>query len=494
MKEEGGNQIQRHDRKEDREDGEDEGERGDRNDTRGSSENSSVEDFERYNGWEVEEEDQSQYMQKMHDKSRRKTERGVETLRNLLEKMNHRPIGTDLLIAAAKDKSGFPDLFALLVRHNGTLAVKEDVILAVARNPYGYRMMEFFLDYRKDLPITQEVLTAAVAIDDEDFSELMQVDRSWKLVLEALLQHVPHINIGDEIFQAAAKNSEIGVELVALFLKHRPLRVTEAVLSAAAENKRCGTRIVTMLLHHQSNIDVTVNVLGAAFANEECGANIVKKLLEYRSIEITDDVIEAVLQRVDKSVNTKRVLLAHGSGSDIPEETIAQARERMNTPDFVDLLLRFKSDIATNLHQEKNTHLNGLSTKIGQNIAQNISTNCLICLGFDPNLFVPKDIHKFFWDDILHTSQAGCRICILMKRCIDRIREELETGLRLDRRIYLSRTTRGFLSLDINGLHFEVYRHAGKYRYQQHIIGNIQQTNKALCRFTRLLCEYRNWT
>lgn len=364
MKEEGGNQSQRHDRKEDREDGEDEGERDVGNETRGSSENSSVEDFERYNGWEVGEEDQPKYMQNMNDKRRRKIERGVETLRNLLEKMNNRPIGTDLLIAAAKDESGFPDLLALLVRHNGTLAVEEDVILAVARNPYGYRMMELLLDYQKDLPITQEVLTAAVAMDDEDFSELMQVDSSWKLVLEALLQHVPHINIGDEIVQAAAKNPETCVELVALLLKHRLLHVTEVVLSAAAGNERCGTRVVTTLLQHQSNIEVTVNVLVAAFGNEKCGASIVKKRLEYRSIEITDNVIKAVLQREDKSVNTTRVLLADGSGSDIPEETIAQARARMSSPDFVDFLLHFKSDISTSHHQEKNIHLNGLSNHV----------------------------------------------------------------------------------------------------------------------------------
>jgi len=75
-------------------------------------------------------------MQKMNDKRRRKIEHGVETLRHLLEKMDHRPIGTDLLIAAAKDESGLPDLLTLLVRHNGTLAAEEDVILAVARNPY----------------------------------------------------------------------------------------------------------------------------------------------------------------------------------------------------------------------------------------------------------------------------------------------------------------------------------------------------------------------
>jgi hypothetical protein len=474
MNEIGGNQSQRHDMKEHRKNSKDEGEKDGGNETEGSSENGNVQDFECYDGWAEGEEEQSRYVQKMNDKRRSKIERGVKTLRDLLEKMNHRPIGTHLLIAAAKDESGFPDLLALLVRHNGTLAIEEDVTLEVAKNPYGYRMMEFLLDYRKDLLITNEMLTAAVAIENEDFSELMQVDKSRKLVLEAILQHVPHINIGGEIFEIAAKNLEIGVELIALLLKHRSLHVTEAVLSAAVTNERCGTSIVTALLQHQSNIDVTVNVLVAAFANKKCGADIVKKFLEYRSIKITDDVIQTVLQETGQSMSTTRVMLAHGSGSDIPEETIAQARARMNSTDFVDFLLRLKDDLVTSRPEEKNISMNVLSTRMEQSTVQDISANCMTCLGLGPDLIVMENNYLLSWDDLLRTGQAGCRHCRLIQRCIDQIRERLETGLHLDSYINLSRTTRGFLSLEINGLHFEVYRHAGKYRHKHHIAHMVQ--------------------
>lgn len=104
---------------------------------------------------------------------------------------------------------------------------------------------------------------------------------------------------------------------------------------------------------------------------------------------------------------------------------------------------------------------------------QDISTNCLTCLGLDQNLIALKKIHRSSWDDLLHTSQTGCRNCTLIQKCVARIREELETGLRLDRRIYLSGTTGGFLSLVIDGLYFEIYRHVGRYRCKQHIAAKV---------------------
>ena len=100
------------------------------------------------------------------------------------------------------------------------------------------------------------------------------------------------------VLKAAARNEEIGKEIMTLLLREcgQEIKVTEAVLKAAARNEENGKEIMTLLLQQRSKeIRVTEAAVKAAARNGRSGKEIMKLLLQQRGQEIS--ITEAVFRQ-----------------------------------------------------------------------------------------------------------------------------------------------------------------------------------------------------
>lgn len=333
-------------------------------------------------------------------------ENGLKIIEGLLGKMENRPVSTKVIKAAAEDLHGDSSLLALLVRHNNTISVHEEIFMTVARNPEGHKMMEFLLQYQDELGNTEDVMIAAAKVKQND--RPWEPNGKWqkvsqKLPIEVLLQRRPHI------------------------------RITENTLVTAAENDDFGHDLVTLLLQHQKNIDITEKVLIAAVKNEKCGPSIIRELLSYQSVTVTNATMQAAMEN-HYATEIMEILIAHGSNLAIREDIMEQAYARRDTaPGLVDVLLKFMEDSTQRRHQDYHASLLSLDT--GSNLTehyavQDNSTACATCLELDfrRDLMIGCIRHEIIMKDLLSTS-PGCWCCSLIHKCADFIIETAEEKL-----------------------------------------------------------------
>ncbi|TVY45129.1 hypothetical protein LSUB1_G000716 [Lachnellula subtilissima] len=325
------------------------------------------------------------------ERGQKNHEHGLKIIEGLLRKMEHRPIDMKVMKAAAEDFHGDSSLLALLVRHNNMDPVHEEIVMTVAKNPEGYEMMEFLLQYQDELGNTEDVMIAAAMVKPK--ARRQQVNR--KLPIDVLLHRRPHI------------------------------RVTENTIVTAAANDDFGHEIVTLLLQHRNNIDITEKVLIAAVKNEKCGLRVTRELLNHQSVTITNATIQAAIQN-PCAVEMVEILIAHGSNLAIGEDIMEQAYARRDAaPGLVDVLLQSMGDPTQRRHQK---HHIGLDT--GSNLTEHCavqadSTACATCLELG---FRAYPVHEIVMEDLLRTS-PGCWGCSLIQKCSDFIIEAAEQKL-----------------------------------------------------------------
>ncbi|TVY17032.1 hypothetical protein LARI1_G005997 [Lachnellula arida] len=326
----------------------------------------------------------------IHPEMRQKDrEHGLKIIEGLLRKMEHRPISTKVIKAAAEDLHGDSSILALLVRHNNTVPVHEEIVKTVARNPEGHEMMEFLLHYQDGLGNTEDVMIAAAMVKRNGRRQKV----SQKLPIEALLRGRPHI------------------------------RITENTLITAAENEDFGHDVVALLLQHRNNTDITEKVLIAAVKNDKRGLSITRELLSHQSVTVTSATIQAAMENYH-ATEMVEMLIAHGSNSTIGEDIMEQAYARQDeAPGLVDVLLQFMGDSTQRHHQDHHASLDTESNLTENCAVQADATACATCLELEF-----RSSHEIVMKDLLRTSPS-CWGCSLIRKCTDFIIETAEEKL-----------------------------------------------------------------
>ncbi|KAF2644098.1 HET-domain-containing protein [Massarina eburnea CBS 473.64] len=322
--------------------------------------------------------------------SQKDREQGLKIIKGLLWKMKKRPIRTPILKAAAEEPYGGSKLLALLVRHNNTLPIHEEIVKTVANNPLGYKMMDFLLQYEDELVITEDVMIAAASVR----SNL----RRPKPPLEVLLERKPHVQVTENILIAAAKGSYYGLDLVALLLQHR------------------------------DNIDITEKVLVAAIENSKYGVHMTRELLKRPGVTVTNATMQAAMQ-TDYVQEFVTMLVAHGSNLAISEDVMEQAyAKRDRYPCLVGILMHSMEDTSQRRYQHDHEKLGIEITLPEDREIQANSTPCATCLelSFALNLNDPE--HDIVMKDLLRTS-PGCWGCSLIQKCTNFIIKDAKQKL-----------------------------------------------------------------
>ncbi|KAK2590299.1 hypothetical protein QQS21_012025 [Conoideocrella luteorostrata] len=167
--------------------------------------------------------------------------------------------------------------------------VTEDVLTDVARAGPDTALMTILLDQPRDeINVTQKVVRSA-ARNSEIGRELIEL---------LLRKRGQDFSVTDDIVESAARNDNCGKEILALLLEQRgpEFIITDGVLQAAASNSNTGKEILAFLLEQRGpEFIITDGVLQAAASNSKTAKEILAFLLEQRGPEfiITDGVLQA---------------------------------------------------------------------------------------------------------------------------------------------------------------------------------------------------------
>lgn len=119
------------------------------------------------------------------------------------------------------------------------------------------------------------------------------------------------ITITEELFRAAAGNIRYGNEIMKLLRKQRreEVKVTAKVVLAAAENTGVGKEVIELLLERQPEDHVvTESVRRGAAQNLRYGIKIRELLVDYRTSQVAQRVVEALVQRSHDMDKRSRIL------------------------------------------------------------------------------------------------------------------------------------------------------------------------------------------
>ncbi|KAE8310439.1 heterokaryon incompatibility protein-domain-containing protein [Aspergillus transmontanensis] len=142
------------------------------------------------------------------------------------------------------------------------------------------------------ISLSEQVVKAAVG----------NTEISGQRIVEVFLQYQDNLPITEEVVKVAAWNEgPCGDRIMEVLLKYRDsLPITEEVVKAVAANEGThGAKIMKMLSKHQDNLPVTEDVVKAAAGNEGAFAHcIMRVLFEHQyDILINEEMVTAMEQR-----------------------------------------------------------------------------------------------------------------------------------------------------------------------------------------------------
>ena len=361
----------------------------------------------------------------------------LRLVRKLLEQRTESPITTKVLAGLAVDEKQSPEAMRLLLKHNGSLAIQEDVVKAAVSNIQGPKMLSVLLAHQSDVPITEEALEAATGSTYEPGHD---TDES---ALSILLNRV------------------------------KCPTITERMMIAAAENYFGGKSSMNVLLQYRNRKDlVSETVLNLAAQNSRSGPDIVKRLLQYYTGIVPASVVMSGVRK--KSTGVVSALLAHELGAEVDKDIVSEAiSNERSEPELLKMLLKYDPELglSNGLLSPLNQGLRSkdlLKTE-GSDSPEQHRPPCSNCL----NLRLSQGnwgraTHEFHAEDLQRAVTTGCQICLVLQRCIAELIGELSPtqSIHLNSEFKQSPLTLRVSSLvrhtNDRGHNIEIYSHKGE--------------------------------
>ncbi|CAG9984003.1 unnamed protein product, partial [Clonostachys byssicola] len=216
---------------------------------------------------------------------------GKEILEWLLDKQDNEAIIKNEVVEAAIAGYDGEKILDMLLKYGRRWETQvSERILKTTAQRFGPKIIRELLNMRAGIPITAEVVEAAIG-NQQHSKEALTVllnNQQTELqmtseVMAAAAGHWKHgdehvkrlfesgygmgFPITDEILEAAVRNEDRGMKVMELLLDRREneIRVTAAVVKAAARNRQSGAAIIKLLFDKLGgNFPITIAILNAA--------------------------------------------------------------------------------------------------------------------------------------------------------------------------------------------------------------------------------------
>jgi hypothetical protein len=385
-----------------------------------------------------------------------------------LERLQHRHVSTHLLIAAAHLSHHYVPcnvqyILQTLISHNNTAPIHSDVVMAVAEQGDGSKMIEVLLNHQPKLSITEEVLKKAAKFN--------YMSHNYTPVLEVILRRRSDVYINEKILNIAVHNETLGALLVATILKYREnIRVTTEVIISASTNRMLGDKLVTTLLAHGKHVsvdeDTIITVVGdfgqhpVGYSRElqhiyrselqqmatEVFGRVIGLLLRRTKLDATDRILKAGIKNLTTGIGGVKALLAYRTHP-VSEELMQEARAtNMKTLGLLEVLQTFNQNTASTLHSDINVNLKEQSYTDEIPLSKTSTSKCSLCLELDI-----KNQKRSRLKQYLESGNAGCRYCLLIERCVEGATKQW--GCKLDDDLNLDVYTSKFFKPSKSGSH-----------------------------------------
>lgn len=204
-------------------------------------------------------------------------EHGEEVTRLLLGHLNPDRISEQAIIAALGNDSCGGSLIRLLHNRWGSLPYCE-AALAVAVRYQDLEIVKLILEGCKDVKVTEETLTAAIA----------NLEMALP-ILELLLFHDPDVPIQESTVIRAIHNDLEGPDILHAFCRHgKPLQCTELIVTVAAKAER-GPDCLEIILQQDRGARVSYSMVMKAMRADRGAALISVMLRHDRTIDISEE-------------------------------------------------------------------------------------------------------------------------------------------------------------------------------------------------------------
>jgi hypothetical protein len=293
----------------------------------------------------------------------------------------------------------------------------------------GFHFLERIIDAKDTRPVSRKLLEKVIfsqssSIEEREAGKVLGIllrhnthpidEYFLKIAVQmgggegvrCLLSYYTNFIISEDIMLEAAKSTSV---LKVLLSQEKHVEVTAQVIEAVLSQQQPDPGTIKLLLERSGELAIAEDIFVVAAEGDCKGAPITQILLDYQETVITQRPVEGALRNRNHTLDVLYVFLSHGRKAPLHQEvTDAAYTAHENNSEVMEIL----ADLGYSIPTKNPTPQ--LKLEEGAFLPTPKTQVCPTCYNLSQNAW-------FTWAELRSSGEAGCRFCCVVRDGVTQI-------------------------------------------------------------------------